>query len=104
MVTRNRKAVVVEFYERFESLLARYGMTRSENQTQHEFAVTVGGEFRAQESLRPLAKLPRQLTDLFYCVRFGGQTLDKQQAEAVEQYLAQLDQTLSTHDATSDGT
>ena len=46
---------VVQFYERLETLLARHGLARAENQTQHEFAVTAGGELRSQAALRPVA-------------------------------------------------
>ncbi|REK22296.1 MAG: DUF3488 domain-containing protein [Planctomycetota bacterium] len=86
----SRTYPVVEFYQRLEKLLAAHGLARAPTQTQHEFAVTIGGELRARGALREVAHLPKQLVEFFYRVRFGGKTLDKQQTEAVEQQLAQL--------------
>ena len=97
-----RSYPTVEFYQRFEKLLARHGLARSENQTQHEFAVTVGGEFRSRAALSTVATVPKHLSDLFYEVRFGGHTLDKQQTDAVEQSLGQLATALASDDADHD--
>lgn len=90
---------VVEFYRQLESLLESHGLARAKSQTQHEFAVTAGGELRTRTALREVAALPKQLVDTFYRVRFGGHTLDKQQTEAVEQSLGQLATALASEKA-----
>lgn len=80
----------VEFYRRLEAILSRYGLVRSPSQTQREFAMAA--EVRLVESTgdRRLAALPLQVAEAFYRVRFGRQSLDNSQAEAVEQALKEL--------------
>ena len=67
----------VEFYRRFEALLARRGLVRPPSQTQREFAARAGRELAQRTGDERLAVLPVQVAEAFYRVRFGGATLDK---------------------------
>jgi len=85
----------VEFYQRFEKLLSRYGMSRSAAQTQREFARAAADTMDTAPHLEAAAPLPDSIVDAFYLVRFGGHTLDKRQVQTVEQALVDLQQLLS---------
>jgi len=86
-----RTRTKVDFYRRLEAVLARFGATRSASQTQREFARRAAVAI-ASTPHRQLAKLPGEVVEAFYRVRFGGTPLDVPQAEAVEQALKQLKQ------------
>lgn len=92
----------VEFYERLERLLARHALVRLAAQTPREFALVIGGQLSEDPTTRPAAGLARQIVDQFYRVRFGGATLDSDEAEAVEHALASLGEALGrrAHSAT----
>jgi hypothetical protein len=87
-----RAAVQVEFYRRFETVLARHGLVRPASRTQREFAVWAGRELAQRAGDQRLALLPVQVAEAFYRVRFGRADLDKPQRDAVEQALSQLEQ------------
>ncbi len=93
--TRNARTMV-EFYRRLEALLARLGLTRLPSQTQREFARQAAVKIAALTGEQDLAGLPAQVVEAFYRVRFGGIPLDKPRAEAVEQALKQLKQTVGS--------
>lgn len=78
----------VEFYDRFESLLAKSGYRRAEWQTPREFLDRIHAALaaRAPQLVEPC----RQIVQAFYQVRFGQTTLDKDQTRAIEQHLAEL--------------
>jgi len=86
-----RAPVRVEFYRRFEAVLARRGLVRPASRTQREFAVRAGQELAQRAGDTRLALLPVSVAEAFYRVRFGGATLDKQERETVEQALTQLE-------------
>jgi protein-glutamine gamma-glutamyltransferase len=95
----------IEFYRRFETLLARRGLVRQPTQTQLEFARAAGRQLADAPGIArtsdppgtpPAAVLVRRLIDSFYRVRFGHAVLDSRQAEAVEQLLGQLEQAVGT--------
>ncbi len=90
-----RRAIRVEFYEQFVTLLARHGITRGRHQTQREFAHAVASQFLATPSERDLVDLPDRVVDAYYRVRFGGQTLSLQENETIDQSLVRLQSTLS---------
>ena len=81
----------VVFYRRLESVLARYGMIRPVSNTQREFAREAGTKLVQRMGDEQLAAIPARVVEAFYRVRFGGPPLDKQEAEAVEQALVQLE-------------
>jgi protein-glutamine gamma-glutamyltransferase len=80
----------VEFYRRFETILARQGILRSAGQTQREFAETAGLRLARLSGEPQIAPLPGLVADAFYRVRFGGQPLDNPEAQAVEHALVEL--------------
>lgn len=84
-------AAVVQFYRRFEVALAARGLVRPPHQTQREFALAIGPELALRTGDPRLADGAAEIAAAFYQVRFGGQPLDKTQAQAVEQALAQLE-------------
>jgi hypothetical protein len=86
---------VLEIYRRLESVLARRGLARHPAQTAYEFAVSAGGELAERAEHRRVAQLPRRIVEIFHRVRFGGRTLDKLEADAVEHALAELEQALA---------
>ena len=87
--TRRRRAEI-EFYRRFETLLARQGVVREAGQTQREFAEAAGLQLAERDHEPRLTAPPSVIAEAFYRVRFGQQPLDKQQVEAVEQALGEL--------------
>ena len=90
---RNRPRI--EFYRRFESMLAKRGIRRTKEQTPKEFALS------AQEQLANLlpdaavAELPAKIVDMFYQVRFGAEHLDNADTERLENWLGKLQQALA---------
>jgi transglutaminase-like putative cysteine protease len=84
-------APVLEMYRRLETALAELGLSRQPAQTAREFALVAGGELAERLEHRRLAALPGRIVSAFYQVRFGGRTLDKPEAEAVEHALAELE-------------
>ena len=78
----------VDFYRRFETLLARRGLMRSPAQTQQEFAAAAGVHLAMATGEKRLAELPAVVVEAFYRIRFGRQPLDNRQLEAVEHALA----------------
>jgi transglutaminase-like putative cysteine protease len=81
----------VAFYRRLESVLARCGMIRPVSHTQREFAREAETRLVQRMGDERLATIPTRVVEAFYRVRFGGPPLDKQEAEAVEQALVQLE-------------
>jgi hypothetical protein len=86
-----RQMASVEFYRRLEHLLARHAWVRPRFQTQREFATSVGGLLADDPQTQQFVPVPRSIVDAFYRVRFGGRTLDKREAEGVEQALNHLE-------------
>ncbi|MCH2129150.1 MAG: DUF3488 and transglutaminase-like domain-containing protein [Pirellulaceae bacterium] len=86
----------VEFYDRLESLLAQHGWQRLPGQTQYEFAQEVGGQLADQPHRQKVASMPRRVVEAFYRIRFGGDKLNYQELQTVEQAMTALQSTLST--------
>jgi transglutaminase-like putative cysteine protease len=80
----------IEFYRRFEKLLARRGIRRAAGQTQREFAEFAGKRLALDTDDWRLAPLPGIVADAFYRVRFGGRPLDNPQIQAVEQAIQKI--------------
>jgi transglutaminase-like putative cysteine protease len=87
---RTSERRTVEFYERFERILARHGLRRRRQQTPLELALAAGAEMVAVATTRPDATIPRRIVEAYYRVRFGGQALDASAQQLVEQQLARL--------------
>jgi transglutaminase-like putative cysteine protease len=84
------RRVEIEFYRRFENLLARQGLIRAPAQTQREFAAAAGARLAAVTGENRVAALPAVVAEAFYHVRFGRAPLDNLQTQAVEQALQEL--------------
>jgi hypothetical protein len=80
----------VEFYRRLEAILARHGLVRDPWQTQREFAAAARVHLARTSGDGKLAGLPVEIAEAYYRVRFGRQSLDNDQVEAIEQALRQL--------------
>ena len=87
---RRRASVEVEFYRRFERLLARWGLVRDPAQTQREFAAEAGRRLAERTGRPQLIAAPAVVVEAFYRVRFGCSPLDNLQAQKVEQALDEL--------------
>ncbi|MBA4030249.1 MAG: hypothetical protein C0478_05055 [Planctomyces sp.] len=85
---------VVEFYERYQKVIAKAGLHREETQTQREFAQYVTHRLKHRVSDPVLLTLPEQLTELFYRVRFGDELLDPQTAGTLQENLNRLEKLL----------
>ncbi len=85
----------VGFYHRAERLLARRRFHRQRHQTQREFIHQVGMELASDEASCDTPRLLERIVDAFYRVRFGKHPLDRAEAEAIENALTQLEQTLA---------
>lgn len=86
-IARRSRAGRVEFYDRYERLLARRGCRRRPEQTPWEFLEQA---LRKSDWAAPVAAwgpAARLVVDSYYRVRYGGAALDKAESEAVEQAL-----------------
>ncbi|HUY88918.1 MAG TPA: transglutaminaseTgpA domain-containing protein [Pirellulales bacterium] len=99
---RGHSGARVEFYERFEALLARRHWVRGASQTPREFALSVGGQFAESPATKQAAVLPRRIVETFYRVRFGGQRLDNLESQAVEQAISELAEALKAAESKTD--
>lgn len=77
----------VEFYRRFEALLARRGFARRRSQTQREFALTAAAALDRANAGSRLAEPAAVVAEAFYRVRFGGTPLEDAERRAVESAL-----------------
>jgi hypothetical protein len=102
-------APTVRFYERFCRLAARCGQVRARSQTQLEFADAVRRQWWSDAvtaDLKPVSpdlpsvgdSLPAELTEAFYRVRFGRQTLDAGELARLEGELDDLEKRLQHRD------
>ncbi len=95
---RSGSQFVVGFYQRFVRLMSASGLEPGAGQTPREFArqveVALGGALQSAD----LASLPEELTELYYRVRFGGQTLATVDSESLESRLRLMEQRLSALD------
>jgi transglutaminase-like putative cysteine protease len=86
-------AVQVEFYRRFEELLARYDFVRLAGQTPRELAALVAQRIGVYAPAFALSGLQR-VVEAFYRVRFGRRPLDNTEEQAIEQALFELEAAL----------
>jgi hypothetical protein len=83
----------IQFYRRWENLLARWGLTRKPGQTPRELAIVACKRLARQSQEKGLAALPLTVVEAFYHVRFGGQTLDEARSAAVDRAIQELEDT-----------
>jgi transglutaminase-like putative cysteine protease len=86
------RAARVDFFRRFEKLLARRRFRRRLTQTQREFVFEVGRRAGA-------GALLDRVVEAYYRVRFGGRPLDSEELAAIEKTLEELGQTLARRHA-----
>jgi hypothetical protein len=91
--------ILVAFYRRLETLLARRGLARLASQTHREFAAEAGRQIAESAGQPNLADLPAEIAEAFYQVRFGGVALDGHQTESVERALGRLEQAVDGNHA-----
>ncbi len=80
----------IEFYRRFEQIVARAGLQRAIGQTPCEFACDVGTRLAAVSGRGELFAQAMQVVEAFYRVRFGRHALDALAAQSVEKALEDL--------------
>jgi transglutaminase-like putative cysteine protease len=85
-----RRRTEIEFYRRFEAVLARLGIQRAAGQTQREFAEAAGLQLAELHGDRRFLAAPRVVVEAFYRVRFGREPLDNLASQAVEQAIQEI--------------
>ena len=85
----------IEFYERFARLMQSRGLQREPTQTQHEFAAQAAERLAVDLRVASLHEVPRAVSDVFYRVRFGDETLSDAEATHIEALLSQLEHALA---------
>ncbi len=85
-----RQRVIVDFYDKLETLLARHRRARPAHSTQLEFARDTRDWLATSTETSAVAQVPIDLAQVYYRVRFGGSPLDSAERKLVEQSLAQL--------------
>ncbi len=85
----------VEFYERFQRLLARQGFVRGPTQTQREFSLTVQQELQKQLAASGIDELPFDVAEFYYRVRFGSKPLAAGETTEISRQLKQLEDCLT---------
>ena len=86
---------IIAFYDRFRRLVAMQGHVRAATLTQREFAGAIEWNWRQSEDLAThdgLARLPTRLTEAFYRVRFGEQSLSEDELQQINASLDRLEQ------------
>ncbi|MBC8877215.1 MAG: DUF3488 domain-containing protein [Planctomycetes bacterium] len=92
---------IVDFYRRFENLLAGAGIMRHRSQTQRELAAEACQRLAARSSAVGIEGLISRIVDAFYCVRFGRIALDEQETKAIENALKDLETEMTTNHGNS---
>lgn len=89
-----RRHPQLEFYARWQQMLARYGMRRHRWQSHREFAELVTVNLSRRNPAAPLNDLPHLMVQHYYRVRFGGEMLKAAERTTLESASRQLEQTL----------
>lgn len=80
----------VDFYEAFIAIMKAHGFSRNDAQTQREFADEVRNAIATRLQPHGLALLPAELSDAFYRVRFGRNTLSVAEHHRLVEQLDRL--------------
>jgi protein-glutamine gamma-glutamyltransferase len=89
-----RAGIAVAFYARLVQLLERIALRPGPAQTAAEFSAEAALALARRPAAAGLAALPGRIAELFYAVRFGGQTLDAENLQRIDRELDQLQQAL----------
>ncbi len=101
--TRRTARSRIQFYRRFETLLARHGIERTAEQTQLELAARVATHITAVHGPSRASAIPASIVGAFYGIRFGGQPLDAATAGRLEHALSDLNAALSNSNGRLNG-
>ena len=71
------------------------GLQRHPTQTQHEFATQATEALVLELREASLNEVPRAISDVFYRVRFGDETLSEAEAIQIETLLSRLEHSLA---------
>ena len=109
---KRQRLATIEFYRRFEKILHRIGLTRAPTETQREFAARasadlmtmlnlthfVSGKNTTNSGAKPddMDRLPQQLVETFYRVRYGHAVLSPPETEEIDSLLQQLETAATT--------
>ncbi|HEY4263199.1 MAG TPA: DUF3488 and transglutaminase-like domain-containing protein [Schlesneria sp.] len=94
-VDTDRQSIrLVEFYERFARLMDSLSLHRAETQTQQEFANQTATTLQARLQSAGFTGSPLEISELFYKVRFGNESLPEREADHVEELLSGLERVL----------
>lgn len=85
---------LVDFYERFARLMDSLHLHRQETQTQQEFASQAAAILEPRLQSAGFTGNPREISEFFYKVRFGNETLPERDADHVEELLSGLERAL----------
>ncbi|MGO9110562.1 MAG: DUF3488 and DUF4129 domain-containing transglutaminase family protein [Thermoguttaceae bacterium] len=80
----------IEFYHRFEQIVARFGLQRAAGQTPCEFAHCAGTRLAAVSGRRELYSRAMHVVEAYYRVRFGRCVLDTSAVRTIERALEDL--------------
>ncbi len=100
--TQAEESVQVEFYQRVEALLHRFGFDRRQPQTAREFFATVTAELAPPANVRDIAASLETVAHSFYTVRFSGHSLSEKEHADVELAIQRLEQALFSDNTTKE--
>jgi hypothetical protein len=89
----------VAFYTRFKEIVDQAGLSPERSQTAQEFGQTVKRMLGKQLEDAGLSSLPETVSDEFYRVRFGGETLSTTEEDRLDRRLWRLEACLSSRAA-----
>jgi len=92
---RTAEQIRVDFYERFRTLCRAVGLVRGESETEREFLAALDGTFHAELSAAGLERVPGDLVDSFYEVRFGGRQINSEFQQRIDLQLSALEKLTS---------
>ena len=73
------------------------GLVRGESETEREFLTALDDTFHAELSAAGLERVPGDLVDSFYEVRFGGRQINSELRQRMDSQLTALEKLTSEH-------
>lgn len=86
---------IVDFYDRFRKLAQAKGLKRAPDQTQREFAEVVASAYSPELTACGLMDLPGRISQVFYRVRFGDESLTSSESTEMNELLTKLELALA---------
>jgi hypothetical protein len=96
LLARRRGRTAIDFYRRFEGLLAARGLTRGPGETPAEFARRTAGELDLAVLESDGLQSSERIVDAFYRVRFGRYILTDSEVVRLEQDLLRIQASCET--------